>query len=82
LQYARNPCTATSIISLGTSPEYADQERRQEDDEENEEQNLRDLGGAGRNAGETEDSRNERDDEENDCVSKHRVLLMNAGAPA
>jgi hypothetical protein len=69
-------------MCLPTSPEHADQQRRQENDEEDEEQDLCDLGRTGRNAGETEDRGDERDDEKYDCVSKHGVLLLKAGAPA
>jgi len=76
------PATAATITFLASSPEHTYQQRREEYDEEDEEQNFRDLCGAGGNAGETEDGRDDRDDEEYDCVSKHGVLLMKAGAPA
>jgi hypothetical protein len=69
-------------MCLPPSPEYADQQRRKENDEEDEKENLRDLGGARGDPGETEDSRDDRDDEKYDCVSKHGVLLVKAGAPA
>jgi hypothetical protein len=58
--------------------EYAEQQRDNEDDQENEEQNLGDFGSARRDAGKAEHRRNDGNDKENSRVMKHENLL-NAG---
>jgi hypothetical protein len=57
-----------------SSPEYAEQERCEKDDDEDEEQDLCNFSRAGGNATEAEERCNERDDEEDDSVSKHEAL--------
>jgi hypothetical protein len=62
------------IKSAVSSPEDAQQQRRQKDHDEDEEQDLRDFGCATRDTAETKKRRNDRDDEKYDSVSKHEAL--------
>jgi hypothetical protein len=57
-----------------SSPEYAEQQRCQEDHDKDEEQDLRDFGCATRDTAEAEKRRDDRDDEKDDSVSKHEAL--------
>jgi hypothetical protein len=63
-----NPRTRAS------SPEYAEQQRCQEDHDKDEEQDLRDFGCTTRDTAEAEKRRDDRDDEKDDSVSKHEAL--------
>src|ERR1700676_537742 len=57
-----------------SSPEYAEQQRCQEDHDKDEEQDLRDFGCSTRDTAEAEKRRDDRDDEKDDSVSKHEAL--------
>jgi hypothetical protein len=57
-----------------SSPEYAQQQRCQKDHDEDEEQDLRNLGCATRDSAEAKKRRDDRDDEKDDSVSKHEAL--------
>jgi hypothetical protein len=56
------------------SPRRIGNETDYRKNQEDEEQNLRDSRRARGNAGKTEHGCNERDDEKDDCVMKHRLL--------
>src|SRR5258708_29552581 len=63
-----NPRTCAS------SPEYAEQQRCQEDHDKDEEQDRRDFGCTTRDTAEAKKRRDDRDDEKDDSVSKHEAL--------
>jgi hypothetical protein len=56
-----------------SSPEYAEQQSRKEDHDEDEEQDLGDFRRARRDPAEAEKGRDERNDEENDSVTEHEA---------
>jgi hypothetical protein len=60
--------------AAASSPEYAEQQRCQEDHDEDEEQDLRNFGCATRDTAEAKKCRDDRDDEKDDSVSKHEAL--------
>jgi hypothetical protein len=59
--------------AMSLASDDAHQQRNQEDHDKNEEQDLRDFRGAGRDAAEAEHGGDDRDDKENGCVSKHET---------
>src|SRR5687768_12986251 len=61
----------------------AEDQRHDEADYEQDEQHLRDAGGAGRDAAEAEEGRDEREDEETDGPAQHDFLrVFNGGSQA
>jgi hypothetical protein len=58
-----------------SAPHDAEQQRDEENHEEDEEQDLGDGRRTCRNAAETKDGRDDRNNKENDSVLKHDVLL-------
>jgi hypothetical protein len=58
------------------SPSRVGNETDNGEDQEDEEQDLRDTRCACGDAGKSEHGRNERDDEKDDCVMKHRYLRV------
>src|ERR1700710_501436 len=66
--------TAAGRRFMASSPEHAEQQGCQEDHDENEEQDLCNLGCATRDAAKAEKGGDDCDDEEYDSVSKHEAL--------
>src|SRR5580698_7866324 len=66
--------SASNPRPLALSPEYAQQQRSEENHDKDEKQDLGNLGCATRNAAKAKECRDDRDDEEDDSVTKHEAL--------